>query len=116
MAVYLGNSPDHAVNAPLVLNTRSGLVSPQYHVVFDDSFTTAKRLHTDKLPENWLTLFKDLESSIAPSKEPSTPYLLIGKILLSLVLALSTLLMSRIKLWMLLLWFLHWSPLLSPLL
>ena len=69
MAVYLGNSPDHAVNAPLVLNTRSGLVSPQYHVVFDDSFTTTKSLRTDELPSNWLTLFNNIESYLDPADE-----------------------------------------------
>jgi hypothetical protein len=37
---YLGPSPNHASSVPLVLNLQSGLVSPQYHVVFDDNFTT----------------------------------------------------------------------------
>ena len=69
MAVNLGNSLDHAVNAPLVLNTRSGLVSPQYHVVFDDSFTTTKSLHTDELPSNWFTLFNNIESCLDPAEE-----------------------------------------------
>ena len=32
--VYLGHSPDHASNVALVLNLATGLVSPQYHVVF----------------------------------------------------------------------------------
>ena len=37
--VYLGHSPDHASNVALVLSLTTGLVSPQYHVVFDDDFT-----------------------------------------------------------------------------
>jgi hypothetical protein len=40
MAVYLGHSPEHATSVPIVLNTITGLVSPQFHVVFDDAFTT----------------------------------------------------------------------------
>jgi hypothetical protein len=34
MAIYLGNSPDHATTVTLVLNPSTGLVSPHYHSVF----------------------------------------------------------------------------------
>jgi hypothetical protein len=44
MGVYLGFSPNHAMSVPLVLNTTTGLISPQYHVVFDNSFSTTKCL------------------------------------------------------------------------
>ena len=64
MAVYLGHSPDHATNALVVLNTRTGLVSPQYHVVFDDDFTTTKSLKTDTLPTNWKVLFPSLSTCL----------------------------------------------------
>ena len=43
VGIYLGRSPNHASNVPLVLNTRTGLVSPQFHVVFDDNFDTVSR-------------------------------------------------------------------------
>ena len=36
--VYLGHSPEHASNVALVLNLSTGLVSPQYLLVFDDTF------------------------------------------------------------------------------
>jgi len=36
----LGWSPRHAATVPLVLNLTTGSVSPQFHVVFDDWFTT----------------------------------------------------------------------------
>ena len=36
----LGWSPKHASSVPLVLNLTTGNVSPQFHVVFDDWFTT----------------------------------------------------------------------------
>jgi len=59
LAVYLGLSPNHATSVPLVLNTSTGLVSPQYHLVFDDLFSTTNCLQTDKLPTHWLDLFKN---------------------------------------------------------
>ena len=36
----LGWSPNHASTVPLILNLTTGNVSPQFHVVFDDWFTT----------------------------------------------------------------------------
>ncbi len=64
MAIYLGNSPDHATSVPLVMNTSTGLVSPQYHLVFDDSFTTTKSLETNNIPTNWPELFKYSETNL----------------------------------------------------
>ena len=40
MALHLGLSPKHASTVPLVLNLSTGNISPQFHVVFDDWFTT----------------------------------------------------------------------------
>ena len=42
ICVYLGHSPFHAGSVALVYNPSTGHVSPQYHVVFDDDFTTHK--------------------------------------------------------------------------
>ena len=36
----MGMSPQHASTVPLVLNLTTGHLSPQFHVVFDDWFTT----------------------------------------------------------------------------
>jgi hypothetical protein len=57
VGVYLGHSPTHASTVPLVYSTTTGLVSPQFHVVFDDKFATVKCLHTNQLPTNWPDLF-----------------------------------------------------------
>ena len=38
--MYLGFSPDHSSLVSNVMNLKSGFVSPQYHVVIDDLFTT----------------------------------------------------------------------------
>jgi hypothetical protein len=43
VGIYLGRSPHHAATVPLVLNTQTGLVSPQFHVVYDDNFDTVLR-------------------------------------------------------------------------
>ena len=36
----MGLSPDHASTVPLVLNLDTGAITPQFHVAFDDWFTT----------------------------------------------------------------------------
>ena len=103
MAVYLGHSPDHATNAPLVLNTRTGLVSPQYHVVFDDDFTTTKSLKTDTLPTNWKVLFPSLSTCLDDAQaithtladEWQDPHHLRRLLILLYVLALLYLLMKK---------------------
>ena len=53
LGVSLGHSPDHASNVALVLDPRTRLVSPQYHVVFDDSFSTVDHLKNNTTPPNW---------------------------------------------------------------
>jgi hypothetical protein len=57
VGVYLGHSPMHASSVPLVYSTTTGLVSPQFHVIFNDKFSTVKCLHTNQLPQNWSDLF-----------------------------------------------------------
>ena len=53
IGVYLGHSPLHAGNVALVWNTTTGRVSTQYHVVFDDDFTTVPYMEAGILPPNW---------------------------------------------------------------
>ena len=45
----MGLSPDHASTVPLVLNLDTGAITPQFHVVFDDWFTTVTT-SVDDLP------------------------------------------------------------------
>jgi hypothetical protein len=40
-----------------ILNLNTGLCSPQYHVIFDDYFTTTKFREVNKLPPTWDELF-----------------------------------------------------------
>jgi hypothetical protein len=56
-AVYIGHSPKHAHTVPVVLNLKTGHCSPQYHVVFDDNFTTVSHATAFTPPPNWTDLF-----------------------------------------------------------
>jgi hypothetical protein len=45
------------INVPLVLCTTTR--HPQFHVIFDDSFSTVQCLRTNQIPTNWPTLFNE---------------------------------------------------------
>ena len=53
LVMYLGRYPAHAANVALVLYPKTGLVSPQFHIVFDDDFTTVPYLQKGAFPPNW---------------------------------------------------------------
>jgi hypothetical protein len=57
--IFVGFSDEHSSLVPLVLNPRTQHISPQFHVVFDDAFTTVPALHTvdDKRDELFSELF-----------------------------------------------------------
>jgi len=46
LGIYIGISPKHARSVHLILNPATGLVSPQYHVKFDDLFQTIDKVRT----------------------------------------------------------------------
>ncbi len=56
MGLYVGHSPSHAANVALIFNPRTGHVSPQFHVVFDDAFTTVPYLRSSQVPPFWAEL------------------------------------------------------------
>jgi hypothetical protein len=74
-AIYLGHSPRHAQTVPIVLNIKTGLCSPQYHVVFDDHFTTTAAATTNIMPSNWPELFHNridcFEGESASTQRPA---------------------------------------------
>ena len=47
IGILLCHSPHHASSVPLILSTQTGLVSPQFHCVFDDNFDTVKKEQVD---------------------------------------------------------------------
>lgn len=53
IGVYLGLLPKHARSVALVLNPSTGLVSPQWHVKYDDMFMTSKE---HKHTSHWKSL------------------------------------------------------------
>ena len=61
-SIYMGTSELHASSVPLVLNTATGAITPQFHVVFDDWFATVSATSKD-LPnfssKEWIKLFGD---------------------------------------------------------
>ena len=59
LGIYVGNSPDHAGTVALVLNPRTGHVSPQFHIVFNDLFTAVPFMNKSQLLPNWAELVKD---------------------------------------------------------
>ena len=51
--------PFHAGSVALVLNPTTGHVSPQYHLIFDNDFTTVPFLRAGTEPSNWQELAKN---------------------------------------------------------
>ncbi len=58
LGIYVGHSPfpSHASFVALALNPWMGHVSPQYHVVFDDLFTTVPFMEKSEVPPHWADL------------------------------------------------------------
>ena len=50
VGVYVGISPIQAGNVSLILNLSTGHVSPQFHVVFNKTFSTIPSLKTGSIP------------------------------------------------------------------
>ena len=59
VGIYLGRSPMHAGSVSLVLNPQTGHVSPQYHVVFDDTFGTVEHMRNGSVPPTWEQMCKN---------------------------------------------------------
>lgn len=55
--IFLGFSPKHHTNVALVLNPETGSITPQYHVIFDEMFSTITTQKDDELTlQQWETL------------------------------------------------------------
>eukprot|EP00977_Amphora_coffeiformis_P019172 scaffold6982_cov86-Amphora_coffeaeformis.AAC.2 len=57
---FLGFSKEHATTIGLIRNTRTGYISPQFHVVYDEQFTTVTSDSSIDLQEHWIDLFSTL--------------------------------------------------------
>ena len=67
MGINLGLSPAHALNVALVLISMSGHVSPQFHVVQDDEFSTVIFMRISYVPPQWAKLV--VEKYFGPNTE-----------------------------------------------
>jgi hypothetical protein len=52
LAVYIGNSINHAANVGLALSLTTGLVSPAFHAKYDDGFTTVAQSYGGYVPKS----------------------------------------------------------------
>ena len=64
IGIYLGHSPSNAGSVVLVINPKSGLVYPKFHLAFDDNFKTLLHIWAGTVPGN-------REELVASSKEKS---------------------------------------------
>ncbi len=59
LGLFFGFSERHSSQAPLVLNVKTGKVSLQYHVIFDNKFETVHSLPDNKaLEKQWTTTLR----------------------------------------------------------
>ena len=76
LGIYLGHSPQHARSVALVLNLRTGHVSPQFHVIYDEEFSTVPYISGAETPPNWDTLCAtSTENNVEPSDIASQSWL-----------------------------------------
>ena len=71
LGVFLGHSKQHSSTVALVLNPKTGHVSPQFHVVFDDHFDTVKQ--GGKFESLWQDK-ADLEDHLSDTFNVETPH------------------------------------------
>ncbi|KAI2509164.1 hypothetical protein MHU86_5283 [Fragilaria crotonensis] len=80
--VFMGFSHLHSSEVPLVLNLDTGSITPQYHVVFDDQFSTVSSVERENdPPDNWADLCLDnttyiptdvIEPTVSSEQVPSS--------------------------------------------
>ena len=72
--VFVGLSTIHSSEVPLVLNLQTGSITPQYHVVFDDRYSTVASLDTDEdPPPDWEDLCLENSLYVPTEDTPDTP-------------------------------------------
>ena len=68
---FLGFSPVHAETVGLIKNLRTGYISPQFHVVYDDWFETVTSTEAEE-PKNWeeMLIYQCFQCEFEPHVEP----------------------------------------------
>ena len=67
--LYLGHYPFRYGSVYLVLNTRTGQVSPQYHMVFYNTLSIVDHIRKGKFPVKWKNMVEE-HSEISAQKLP----------------------------------------------
>ena len=67
IVMYLVHFPFRAGIMSLVWNPTTDRVSPQYHVVFNDNFTTVQYMGSGTIPTNWEDLATNLSEKATPN-------------------------------------------------
>ena len=76
IGVFVGFSAHHWSNIPLIFNLHTGSISPQFCVVFDDSFSTVISIKdSENPPEFWNEIELEACSVCIPSDYNDTPEL-----------------------------------------
>ena len=72
--VFVGLSTIHSSEVPLILNLATGSITPQYHVVFDDRYSTVTSIGSDDdPPSDWDDLCLDNSLYVPADTTPDTP-------------------------------------------
>ena len=75
IGVYVGHSHQYAGSVPLIWNPKTKLVSPQFHVVFDERFeTVSPQILARSEPEQNQELFERLFATSTWSYRDNSPY------------------------------------------
>ena len=59
VGAYLDHSSMHAGSVALIINPVTGYVSPQYHVVYVETFLTVSHMRYETIPPTWDEMCKD---------------------------------------------------------
>ncbi len=60
----MGHSPSHTRSVALVLNPCTGHASPQFHVVFDDLYSTVSYIEKSEVPPNWAIFLENSREKV----------------------------------------------------
>ena len=72
--VFVGLSTIHSSEVPLILNLATGSITPQYHVVFDDRYSTVPSIGSDdEPPSDWDDLCLDSSLYVPADTAPDAP-------------------------------------------
>ena len=74
VGAYIGRSPIHVGNVYLILNLSTGHVSPQFHIVFDETFSTVPSLKNRSVPTSWKFKFEN-NRELATNEDFNLAYL-----------------------------------------